>query len=316
MKKIFPLLALLICFKSYSQTDYKPADSASTWTGISYVWVDVGVYDFEHWHSVYAKEVDYDTLIGANTYTKLYHNGSNDPEQEIYYCSFRSDTAEKSLYIMPRDSSSEYLFFDFDADHVIGETITIPFYGCDAFYYDISTEFNVSEMQLTGIDSVLVDGDYLTCWYYDLGWDSSCGGPVNRFTIMEKIITVDAFPFTWTHSFESVRELKCYSENNIELYGDLCPYTYGHFLDVSDQVIEQHNEFIIYPNPNSGNFTLKYNSSEAKEINIYNLQGEKIYSKWIVNASANVNISNLKPGSYLVTLTVEDEVLTKRIIVQ
>ncbi len=316
MKKIYPLLALFICFNSYCQADFKPADSASTWTGRSYTWVDVEVFDFESWHSVYAKASDYDTLIGLNSYTKLYHNSSNDPEQEIYYCSFRSDTIEKSLYIMPRDSTSEYLFFDFDAAHVIGETITIPFYGCDAFYNDLSAEFNVSEMQLTGIDSLLVDGHYLTYWYYDLGWDSSCGGPVNRFTIMERMITADAFPFTWTHSFESVRELKCYSENNVELYGDLCPYTYGQFLDVSHQDIEYNNDLIIYPNPNRGNFNLKYNTSEAKEITIYNLQGERVYSNWVESGTTNVNISNLKPGSYLVTLIVQEGILTQRLIVQ
>ncbi len=83
--------------------------------------------------------------------------------------------------------------------------------------------------------------------------------------------------------------------------------------------------FELYPNPNSGNtFNMAFNSEKDQEILVvvYDLTGRESYSKIIVTSTEGENVYAIDPsqklskGVYLVTATSNNEIISKRLIVE
>lgn len=73
-------------------------------------------------------------------------------------------------------------------------------------------------------------------------------------------------------------------------------------------------EIRIYPNPNSGNFTVDLGT--ASRLIIYNVLGELIYSAQLEKGSHDLNLENKAKGLYYLHLNSGGQQVTKRIIVQ
>ncbi|HLT33639.1 MAG TPA: zinc-dependent metalloprotease family protein [Aquaticitalea sp.] len=81
-----------------------------------------------------------------------------------------------------------------------------------------------------------------------------------------------------------------------------------------------NGNFAIYPNPNSGEFTVSLNSSSSDKImvTVYDIRGRKIYDNKFQNASnfnQTINL-NVHSGMYLVMVSDGDKQATKKIIVE
>jgi hypothetical protein len=95
------------------------------------------------------------------------------------------------------------------------------------------------------------------------------------------------------------------------------------FLLVPDSVLEItesfSNSFSIFPNPaiDKVEVTSRYLISNVK-INIYNLQGQTISSQNLlpVNNTAAINISALQEGVYIIKITTENNIVTKKIVIK
>lgn len=78
------------------------------------------------------------------------------------------------------------------------------------------------------------------------------------------------------------------------------------------------NNLLIFPNPNNGEFKLKFTNDEqqkdVKEILIYNMQGGLAFKT--DQYQKNLSIKNLAQGSYLVKVQFENSQVTRRLIVQ
>ena len=79
--------------------------------------------------------------------------------------------------------------------------------------------------------------------------------------------------------------------------------------------------FVLYPNPNRGNFTIQFNTSSSDEITIlvHDIMGRKILSNTYPNTgpfSQNLQIENVQSGVYLVTVQEGEQRLVKRIVVE
>jgi len=72
------------------------------------------------------------------------------------------------------------------------------------------------------------------------------------------------------------------------------------------------NKLSVYPNPAS-NFIKISTLTKLKSLEIYSLTGEKIFEKLL--DEDRVDISNLSPGVYFVKLSDENDVVTKRLVV-
>ena len=81
------------------------------------------------------------------------------------------------------------------------------------------------------------------------------------------------------------------------------------------------SNFSIYPNPNKGNFNVKFDSSSSNDISIlvHDIRGRSIFEKQYPNTgmfSQNLQLDNLQSGVYLVTVKDGDIKITKKIVIE
>ena len=79
--------------------------------------------------------------------------------------------------------------------------------------------------------------------------------------------------------------------------------------------------FVVYPNPSNGNFTVQFNSNSSNSIKIgvHDMRGRQIFDKVYQNAAVfnqNIQLNNLQSGVYLVSVQDGDTKEVKRIIIE
>ncbi|RZK12820.1 MAG: T9SS type A sorting domain-containing protein [Flavobacterium sp.] len=79
-------------------------------------------------------------------------------------------------------------------------------------------------------------------------------------------------------------------------------------------------DFKLYPNPNTGNFSIEFNSETSNDIKIsvYDIQGRQILDKTYQNTgmfSQNVQLNTVQAGIYLVNINDGDRKETRKIII-
>ena len=95
----------------------------------------------------------------------------------------------------------------------------------------------------------------------------------------------------------------------------------GFEIDV-DAAKPNLNDVNFYPNPNDGNFELRFTAPEKKETSIYihDLSGKKVYQKDLGVFSGsfkdNIDISQNPKGIYLMQVKHGDKILNKKIVVR
>lgn len=80
-------------------------------------------------------------------------------------------------------------------------------------------------------------------------------------------------------------------------------------------------DFAIYPNPNKGNFTIKFDNNTSNEIkvNVYDMRGRIIFENNYsiqVTFNENIQLNNAQAGVYLVSVTDGNQKVVKRIVVE
>jgi len=81
--------------------------------------------------------------------------------------------------------------------------------------------------------------------------------------------------------------------------------------------ISTNVNFIVYPNPNDGNFTLKITGEiQPYKIEIYNSLGGLLGYVNCNNEIVNINRTDLNAGIYYVKITMNGTIVVKKIIVQ
>lgn len=79
--------------------------------------------------------------------------------------------------------------------------------------------------------------------------------------------------------------------------------------------------FVIFPNPNNGNFTVQFNSisNNQIQIDVHDIRGREVFSKNYNNTglfNESLNLENLQSGVYLVSVQDGNKKVVKKIIVQ
>jgi Domain of unknown function (DUF4465)/Secretion system C-terminal sorting domain len=90
-------------------------------------------------------------------------------------------------------------------------------------------------------------------------------------------------------------------------------------LITSDGVIgiEENNNknlFSIFPNPASNNIIILSETKNINKIQISDVSGKQVYVSTSLQMNNVVNINFLENGIYFISATIEDEIITKRII--
>jgi subtilisin-like proprotein convertase family protein len=81
------------------------------------------------------------------------------------------------------------------------------------------------------------------------------------------------------------------------------------------------NDLNLYPNPNKGDFTIRFTSISTNDIkiNVHDMRGRQVYEKSFSNTGTfnqNINLNKVEAGIYLVTITDGAKKTVKRIIVE
>ncbi|WP_372795082.1 T9SS type A sorting domain-containing protein, partial [Lutibacter sp.] len=81
-------------------------------------------------------------------------------------------------------------------------------------------------------------------------------------------------------------------------------------------VKNQIEGFSLYPNPiSNGKLFMSTNSNLDKQVEIYSMMGNCIYSKY-VHANETIDISKLNSGIYMVRVEEEDKIATRKLIIK
>jgi subtilisin-like proprotein convertase family protein len=83
----------------------------------------------------------------------------------------------------------------------------------------------------------------------------------------------------------------------------------------------EFTDFILFPNPNNGDFTLKFSSgsSDNIKVNVHDMRGRQVYSNSYANKGTfnqNINLDKVQAGVYLVSITDGTKKTVKRIVVE
>ena len=81
------------------------------------------------------------------------------------------------------------------------------------------------------------------------------------------------------------------------------------------------DNFSIFPNPNDGNFTVKFNSNSGNDINIavYDIRGRSIFNNLYHNNGLfeqTLQLDKVQSGIYLVNIQDGDKKITKKIVIE
>ena len=87
---------------------------------------------------------------------------------------------------------------------------------------------------------------------------------------------------------------------------------------LSIQDLEQ-NEFMVYPNPSSGLFKIRFNGQTSKvNFNVYDVTGKRVYTESTEQFSEEyrLNLEQLSGGIYFLELENDNKVTTKKIMIK
>jgi hypothetical protein len=291
MKRLILFIALSFSISSFSQNEFFPDDSAS-WTGSYITWCGPGCA-MGGWIQVTNNTISPDSIVGSYSYKKL--NYSYNDFNLYHYALYRIDTLEEQLWWIPQDSTTEFMFFDFDEAYMLGDTISIP-------HYLYLNNFQISNWIIGSIDSTEINGSYYKEW--NLNWGE-------EMTISERLINSKGFPFLQSFYFETQYNLACYQESEIGLLGN-CPwneYNFGSFEGNEAEI------FSIYPNPSSGPVTFLFENTQERNIEIYNAQGSLIMFSVCNTNQLELDV-NLPDGLYVVKVRSNQTCQTEKFIIE
>ena len=92
-------------------------------------------------------------------------------------------------------------------------------------------------------------------------------------------------------------------------------------VGIKEKIVSK-KEIIVYPNPNTGQFTLEIDLHAETRLNIklYNFTGQLIHSEVIANVTGNytqqIDLSRYAKGIYYVQIITDRGVITKKVIYQ
>ncbi|MFN6945967.1 MAG: T9SS type A sorting domain-containing protein [Cytophagaceae bacterium] len=79
----------------------------------------------------------------------------------------------------------------------------------------------------------------------------------------------------------------------------------------------EHSDVSVFPNPNDGSFTIKImTENNAYKLDIIDVHGKVAYVSSGSNIPEFIEVNNLAKGMYFLRLYVDDQIITRKIVVQ
>lgn len=121
--------------------------------------------------------------------------------------------------------------------------------------------------------------------------------------------------------FKSAWSAQTWKSFNADFGGEVYQqFTVGLTNSTNDYVMTNQNEMNVYPNPTDGHVFIDLNLSKKQDgiVQVYDLLGNVVYAyefKSSTAESVEADLSFLTPGMYMVTLTTDEERITKKLLI-
>lgn len=150
-----------------------------------------------------------------------------------------------------------------------------------------------------------------TAWVNNTGLSHTASN-VNEVALLKNPLTG-----TITESYMSLNEASPSPNNEVDGMIWVKELGASSSVGIEDITLNPSNQnFILYPNPNNGSFTIELNNEKESVIEIINLLGQTVYMQKIGSSKTTITTSDLKAGVYFVTLIFGDIKTTQKIIIQ
>ena len=167
---------------------------------------------------------------------------------------------------------------------------------------------SISFIHLSPSDSLRVQ--HVTLRPFDINGNLFPNGYPNR--IIEKI----GFSIALTAPFESIcdvnreKDIRCYEDNQ----SGLINFSAVDCLLTSTEAIDKENAINIFPNPTTNSITLAHQLLTIKQIEIFNVQGQKMAT--IKSGFEQLDFSNYPNGIYILKIVTTEKILSKKIVIE
>ena len=308
MKKFLLLILITACLNSFGQANmYHPFPMVyGDWGGFETIYPSMpGGGQPQQFKFIYYTSGD--TIINANSYKKM--NYINDglfmgvlkPLNQIftggsYSFSYRNDSLNKKVYIVPFDSIQETLWYDFNLH--IGDTLKKSYSLGGAF-----GQYSGLVLKVDSIDSMQVCNNYYKRFYIN------CGNP----TPYSRISLTEGKGFSSNFISASFSD-DCYSEP-IHIYStgawslDACPNGLG--IQNNSTLLKLIN---IYPNPARNNFTIETATTNKQTLQLFDVTGKLVLNQTI-EGKTTIDVNSLNEGVYNLSLVNTTGVINKRLVI-
>lgn len=149
-----------------------------------------------------------------------------------------------------------------------------------------------------------------------IGWDKAL--EIAYVSLMEKFTYVTDYPqaadLTWTVAKELYG---AHSQEAQSVYDAW--YAVGLFeggpISVNEFMQEDH-KIVVYPNPNTGQFSIKQEDNSLLSVEIYNVTGKKVYSTSARESLIEVNLEGIASGVYFIEINNGSNKRVEKLVVQ
>lgn len=165
------------------------------------------------------------------------------------------------------------------------------------------------------------DRDDMNVLFDDLGVPSTCGSNPALSGILLPDEVLSAFNGESPEGEWTLTVSDGFGEDGgaINAWGITLCTVQEAILSADDNSIAS-NDFTVYPNPNSGEFTVQLSTalSETFTLSVYDMRGRQVYRQNYTNGGEfeqNINLQNAQAGLYVVILQYGNSLITKKIVV-
>ncbi len=177
---------------------------------------------------------------------------------------------------------------------------------------DMDTTYNGTQIQANWTSAADVNSGIVN-YHYAIGTTPGASNVV-PWTTNGTATSVTAIGLTLVHLQHYY--VSVYAEDAAQMKSSVLISDGQMYFDFTTgiELQNQNPDFVIYPNPSSGIFTLNSKISNG-EISIYNLNSEDIFSENINSEKTEIDLSDKANGIYFVNIKTEKDSFTQKIII-
>ena len=106
-------------------------------------------------------------------------------------------------------------------------------------------------------------------------------------------------------------DLICLDTEELECFGELTDYRISPSI-----IVDQSWNVKVYPNPATDFLKIRFNNQDEVNIRLYNTAGQLMLNDWSNSSSKTIDLSGMKQGLYLLSVTSNSHQETIKVVIQ